>query len=566
MKDFIPGFSYIGGFQPPPRDWSNVLFAIDGYLCYLCVIKGIMRMRELKYPVGMATFSELITKGYAYVDKTAYIGRLLDQGKFIFMSRPRRFGKSLLLSTLESYFEGRRELFKGLAADSMDLDWTPSPVLHFDFNAENFSLEDGLEQLLDGYLWRMEEKYGKRNGEFTVSQRFKNVIEAAYCKTGREVAILIDEYDKPLLDIEDNRELFEKNQRILKSFFGNLKSMDRYIRFVFITGVARFSKVSIFSDLNNLDDISIVDEYADICGWSEQELIGTFRAGIQTLADKRKEDFETTLKELRDYYDGYLFTEEGSRLYNPFSILKALKNKRIDPYWFVSGTPTFLARRIKNMRIFPKDINGQTCTRDELLAVGLNDSNPIPLMFQTGYLTIGSQLGDDMYLLRFPNKEVEKGFYLQLLPLYVPEVKDPFSPFSFSLFKMDLIEGRPEGFMKRMGTLLKDLPYEDHNESTYRAVTFLLTVLSGTPALAERHGYKGRSDLEVFAGKNIYIFEFKYNKSVEEAMDQILSRDYAGRYALDPRTVYLIAANFNETKEDRHLSYEILQLSESEPE
>lgn len=560
MKDFIPGFSYIGGFQPPPRDWSNVLFAIDGYLCYLCVIKGIMRMRELKYPVGMATFSELITKGYAYVDKTAYIGRLLDQGKFIFMSRPRRFGKSLLLSTLESYFEGRRELFKGLAADCMDLDWTPSPVLHFDFNAENFSLEDGLEQLLDGYLWRMEEKYGKRNGEFTVSQRFKNVIEAAYCKTGREVAILIDEYDKPLLDIEDNRELFEKNQRILKSFFGNLKSMDRYIRFVFITGVARFSKVSIFSDLNNLDDISIVDEYADICGWSEQELIGTFRAGIQTLADKRKEDFETTLKELRDYYDGYLFTEEGSRLYNPFSILKALKNKRIDPYWFVSGTPTFLARRIKNMRIFPKDINGQTCTRDELLAVGLNDSNPIPLMFQTGYLTIGSQLGDDMYLLRFPNKEVEKGFYLQLLPLYVPEVKDPFSPFSFSLFKMDLIEGRPEGFMKRMGTLLKDLPYEDHNESTYRAETFLLTVLSGTPALAERHGYKGRSDLEVFAGKNIYIFEFKYNKSVEEAMDQILSRDYAGRYALDPRTVYLIAANFNETKEDRTLHYEIRQL------
>ena len=560
MKSFIPGFSYIGGFQPPPRDWSNVLFAIDGYLCYLCVIKGIMRMRELKYPVGMATFSELITKGYAYVDKTAYIGRLLDQGKFIFMSRPRRFGKSLLLSTLESYFEGRRELFKGLAADSMDLDWTPSPVLHFDFNAENFSLEDGLEQLLDGYLWRMEEKYGKRNGEFTVSQRFKNVIEAAYCKTGREVAILIDEYDKPLLDIEDNRELFEKNQRILKSFFGNLKSMDRYIRFVFITGVARFSKVSIFSDLNNLDDISIVDEYADICGWSEQELIGTFRAGIQTLADKRKEDFETTLKELRDYYDGYLFTEEGSRLYNPFSILKALKNKRIDPYWFVSGTPTFLARRIKNMRIFPKDINGQTCTRDELLAVGLNDSNPIPLMFQTGYLTIGSQIGDDMYLLRFPNKEVEKGFYLQLLPLYVPEVKDPFSPFSFSLFKMDLIEGRPEGFMKRMGTLLKDLPYEDHNESTYRAVTFLLTVLSGTPALAERHGYKGRSDLEVFAGKNIYIFEFKYNKSVEEAMDQILSRDYAGRYALDPRTVYLIAANFNETKEDRSLHYEIRQL------
>ena len=524
-------------------------------------------MRELKYPVGMATFSELITKGYAYVDKTAYIGRLLDQGKFIFMSRPRRFGKSLLLSTLESYFEGRRELFKGLAADSMDLDWTPSPVLHFDFNAENFSLEDGLELLLDGLLRDYERIYGKHTEDITPSRRFRVLIEAAYRQTGREVVILIDEYDKPLLDIEDNRVLFEKNQRILKSFFGNLKSMDRYIRFVFITGVARFRKVSIFSDLNNLDDISIVDEYADICGWSEQELIGTFRAGIQTLADKRKEDFETTLKKLRDYYDGYLFTEEGSRLYNPFSILKALKNKRIDPYWFVSGTPTFLARRIKNMRIFPQDINGQTCTRKELIAVGLNDRNPVPLMFQTGYLTIGRHVPDtDSYILRFPNQEVEEGFYEELLQEFLPDTSNPFSPFSFSLFRMDLLEGRPEGFMKRMGTLLKDLPYEDHNESTYRAVTFLLTVLSGTPALAERHGYKGRSDLEVFAGKNIYIFEFKYNKSVKDAMDQILSRDYAGRYALDPRTVYLIAANFNETKEDRHLSYEILQLSESEPE
>ena len=515
-------------------------------------------MNQLRYPVGMQTFSKIIKEGYVYVDKTSYIKTLLDQGQFIFLSRPRRFGKSLLLSTLEAYFEGRRELFKGLAADSMDLDWTPRPVLHFDFNAENYSLDDGLEHRLDTLLSGLENKYGQDSRFTTPSQRFSYLIEAAYRQTGREVVILIDEYDKPLLDIEHNKDLFENNQRILTSFFGNLKSMDRYIRFAFITGVARFSKVSIFSDLNNLDDISLEDAYADICGWSEEELLRYFRHGIQRLAEKRKEDFDTTLKELRDYYDGYLFTEEGTRLYNPYSMLKALKKMRIDPYWFDSGTPTFLARRIKRQGTFPPDINGKKCDREALQAVGLNDRNPLPLMFQTGYLTIYDYDTDTgLYELRFPNREVEKGFYQQLLKVYVPDTTDPFSPFDFTLFKTDLAEGRPEDFMKRLATMLKGLPYEDHKESTYRAVTFLIAVLSGTPALAERHGYRGRSDLEVFAGRNIYIFEFKYNKSLQEAMDQIHSRDYAGRYAMDSRQVYLIGANFIEDPDNRRLEYEI---------
>ena len=506
----------------------------------------------------MQTFSKIIKEGYVYVDKTSYIKTLLDQGQFIFLSRPRRFGKSLLLSTLEAYFEGRRDLFKGLAAYTMDLDWTPRPVLHFDFNAENYSVEDGLEHRLDTLLIGLENIYGQDSRFTTPSQRFSHLIEAAYRQSGREVVILIDEYDKPLLDIEDNKDLYEKNQRMLKSFFGNLKSMDRYIRFAFITGVARFSKVSIFSDLNNLDDISMEKAYADICGWSEEELLRYFRPGIEDLAEKRKEDFDTTLKELKDYYDGYLFTEEGSHLYNPYSILKALKKMRIDPYWFDSGTPTFLARRIRNRGMYPPDLNGQTCTRDELIAVGLHDRNPIPLMFQTGYLTIAEyDPNSQLYELRFPNREVEKGFYQQLLPMYVPEVGDPQSPFRFTHFRKDLAEGRPGDFMNRLATLLKALPYEDHRESTYRAVTFLIAVLSGTPALAERHGYRGRSDLEVFAGRNIYIFEFKYNRSVREAMDQIHSRDYAGRYAMDTRQVYLIGANFIEDADTRRLEYEI---------
>ncbi|MDE7347959.1 MAG: ATP-binding protein [Muribaculaceae bacterium] len=523
-------------------------------------------MSQLRYPVGMQTFSKIIEEGYVYVDKTSYIKTLLGQGQFIFLSRPRRFGKSLLLSTLEAYFEGRRDLFKGLAADTMDLDWTPSPVLHFDFNAENFSREDGLEQLLDGFLWRYEKKYGCIKTEQSISQRFKNIIEAAYQNTGRQIVILIDEYDKPLLDIEDYPEIFEKNQRILKSFFGNLKSMDRYIRFAFITGVARFSKVSIFSDLNNLNDISMVNAYSDICGWSEEELLRYFRPGIEDLAEELEVDFEDTLSALRGYYDGYLFTPKGKRLYNPFSVLKAFTNKEIDPYWFDSGTPTFLVRRIRRQGTFPPDINGQICTRKELIAVGLNDRNPIPLMFQTGYLTIDRYNNDTrLYALRFPNREVEEGFYEELLQVYAPDTSDPFCPFSFTRFKTDLAEGRPRDFMERLATMLKTLPYEDLSESTYRAITFLITVLSDTTALAEHHSYRGRSDLEVFSGKNIYIFEFKYNKTVREAMDQLRDRDYAGRYAMDQRPVYLIGANFIEDRDNRGLEYEIKTCAPSSP-
>ena len=520
------------------------------------VAKEVMMCKQ-KYPIGIQTFSEIIEKGYNYVDKTGFIPSLISHGKFIFLSRPRRFGKSLLISTLEAYFEGRRDLFKGLAIDSMDVDWTPSPVLHFDFNAQNYTLVDGLENMLDELLHNMEEKYGLEAGSGDPALRFRHLIKGVYDKTGSQVVVLVDEYDKPLLAIEDNRRLLEKNQAILKSFYGNLKSLDRYIRFVFLTGVARFSKVSIFSDLNNLNDISLADEFSDICGWSEIELQENFRPGIEHLAKKRKETFEVTLQELRNYYDGYLFTPEGTRLYNPFSVLCALGNLRIDPYWFGTGSPTFLVKRIRKMGLYPPDINCQYSTHDELVSVGLDDRNPIPLMFQTGYLTISSYDSDmGLYELRFPNREVEIGFYQDLLPMYAPAT-DELGSFNFKNFMIDLFHGRPKDFMNRLSTLLKNLPGEDHRESTYRAVTYLLCVLCTPRTIAEHHSYKGRSDIEVITRDYIYIFEFKYNRSVEEAMTQIHSRDYAGRYAMDSRKVYLIGANFIENKNDRGLYYEI---------
>lgn len=521
-------------------------------------------MIPLRYPIGIQTFSEIIEKGYVYIDKTRYISDLTSHGKYVFLSRPRRFGKSLLLSTLRAYFEGRRELFKGLAIDRMDVDWTPSPILHFDFTSENYKEEEGLDNRLNTILKRYEQEYGRDPEFVTPAQRFSHLIDAVHRKTGRQVVILVDEYDKPLLDIEDNPDLFDKNQRILKSVYGNFKSMDGHIRYAFITGVARFSKVSIFSDLNNLDDISMEDTYADICGWTEEELLAGFQPGIKTLSEKRKETFEETLEALRTYYDGYLFTPAGSRLYNPYSVLRAMKAKKISPFWFDSGSPTFLVRRIKKRGTYPPDLNGQKCHESDLMSVGLDDSNPVPLMFQTGYLTIGhADEETGRYQLRFPNREVELGFYKQLLPMYVPSIDNSDSRFDFFKFQDDLIDGRPEDFMKRLSTLMKDLPGEDHCESAYRAITYLLTVLCGASAIAERHSYQGRSDIEVEVGGNIYIFEFKYNRSVGEAMAQIRERDYAGRYAMDHRTIYLIGANFNEKKEARGLKYEIELLNTS---
>lgn len=515
-------------------------------------------MEELRYPVGIQTFSKLIEEGYVYVDKTQYIKPLLMQGQYIFLSRPRRFGKSLLLSTLEAYFEGHRHLFKGLAADSMDLDWTPSPVLRFDLNAEDFEREDAVELLIDGFLREYEEEYGREVEDVTISQRFKSLIRNAYRKIGREVIILVDEYDKPLMEVEHDRKLFERHQRVLKSFFGNLKTMDRYIRLAFITGVARFAKVSIFSDFNNLRDISMDDTYADICGWTEEEMLDKFHSGIEDLARKRKDDFEATLIALRRYYDGYLFSACGSRMYNPYSVLNALTIKDIRPYWYDTGTPSFLARRIRKNGIDPREINGVMAPFEDLTSVGFEETDPVPLMFQTGYLTIESYDRDtQLYSLRFPNREVEIGFSRNLLKLYAPLTLRRGSVFDLSRFKNELVKGNIHDFMERLATLLKNLPGEDHNESVYRAVTYLMVILCGTPAIAEHHGYQGRSDLEVFAGKFIYLFEFKYNRSVKEAMEQIHSRDYAGRYAMDSWTVYLIGANFDESKESRGLEYEI---------
>ncbi|MDE6010260.1 MAG: ATP-binding protein [Muribaculaceae bacterium] len=521
-------------------------------------------MAQLKYPIGVQTFPKMIEGGYAYVDKTRYVAELVRNEGYYFLSRPRRFGKSLLLSTLQAFYEGRRELFDGLAIANMDLDWIPSPVLHIDFNTGVYGSEDGLRIRLERSLEEFEAEYGVTPAgvsETDIPARFERVIRAAYERTGRCVVILVDEYDKPLLALEEGEELFEKHQSLLKGFFGSLKSMDAYIRFALLTGVARFNKVSIFSDVNNLDDISLSNQYADICGLTEDELVGRFREGIEALSSERCEDFSVTLGVLRDFYDGYRFAPKGTRLYNPFSVLLALRKREVAPYWFETGTPTFLARRIKSSGIDPVALNSQWCSRRELTSMTSGSRNTVTLMYQTGYLTIhGYDAALDSYELGFPNREVEVGFAEYLLPLYLPETGDVGGNFDIGAFRTDLYAGNPEMFMERLLVLLKGLPGEDHLESTYRGVVYLLCTLSGADVRAEHRSYKGRSDLEVMTPKYRYIFEFKYNSSAEVALRQIHDRDYNGPYSLDSRTVYLIGANFNERKDERGLTYIIEKM------
>lgn len=513
------------------------------------------------YPIGIQSFSEIIEKEYTYVDKTYFVGKLVKESKYVFLSRPRRFGKSLLLSTIHAYFEGRRELFKGLAIDSMDMDWTPRPVLHFDFNSEDYSAEEALNKILSRYLEEYEKEYGVTDVSDTLAGRFSRLIKHVAESTGHNAVILVDEYDKPLADLDVDSELYEKRQRMLKGFFSNLKSMDEYIEFGMLSGVARFSKVSIFSDLNNLDDISLENAYSEICGWTEAELSRYFQPGIHALANEREEEPADTLTALRDYYDGYLFSPKGSLVYNPYSVLRALKAKAIMPYWFDTGTPTFLAKRIKKSGINPDSINGQTQSYSNLISVGDGSHNVTALMFQTGYLTIASFDSRRLrFTLRFPNREVEIGFAENLLPLYAPSTAQSNSPFNIERFRDDIDAGDPYGFMDRLEALFKDIPGEDHQESTYRAVTYLLCMLTGIESIPERHSYKGRSDLEVLTPEYIYLFEFKYNKSVREAMDQIYARDYAGRYGKDERKVFLIGVNYIEKKDERRLEYQIEEM------
>ena len=368
----------------------------------------------MKYPIGIQDFEKLRTKGYSYVDKSRFVYKLATEGEYYFLSRPRRFGKSLFLSTLEAYFQGKKELFEGLAIYDLETEWKKYPIFHIDLNTANFREKDSLYTVLNDYLTTWESKYGTRESEATLALRFKGVIARAAEKEGCGVVILIDEYDKPILQTLRDPELQAEHRAQLKAFYSVLKTQDRYIKFAFLTGVTKFGKVSVFSDLNNLTDISMDHRYISICGMTEKELLTNFKEGINELASANEDNETETIDKLRMRYSGYHFEENSEEIYNPFSVLNTLANSRYDDYWFKANTHTFLIDILKKHDYCITDLNKAQVKANMMNNV---DSNPIPVIYQSGYLTIKSY--DERfknYQLGFPNKEVEEGILNILSP------------------------------------------------------------------------------------------------------------------------------------------------------
>lgn len=500
----------------------------------------------MKYPIGIQDFVKLRQGGFAYVDKTKFVYKLADEGSYYFLSRPRRFGKSLFLSTLEAYFLGRKELFEGLAIYDMEKEWKSHPIFYIDLNTANFRDENSLYEVLNSHVSVWEEKYGAREYETTLALRFKGVIARAAEKEGRGVVILIDEYDKPILQTLRNQELQEKHRSLLKSFYSVLKTQDRYIRFAFITGVTKFGKVSVFSDLNNLMDISMDQRYISICGMTQDELLYNFREGIEQLGEAYGDTEEETLNKLKIRYDGYHFEEDTVGIYNPFSVLNTLAKLRYKDYWFETGTPTFLVDLLKMHNYRLPDITREKVSGDVINSIDSMSTNPIPVIYQSGYLTIkGYDERFKKYRLGFPNKEVEEGFLNFLLPFY--STAGSKSPYFIEEFVKDVESGNPERFMKRLSTMLADTDYKviGNAELYFHNVMYLVFKIMGFYTQVERPTSDGRIDAVIQTPDYIYIIECKLDRTADEALRQINDSDYAAPFAMDKRRIYKIGVNFS---------------------
>ena len=501
-----------------------------------------------KYPIGIQDFEKLRKEGYYYIDKTSYVYDLVDKGNYYFLSRPRRFGKSLLISTIEAYFEGKKNLFDGLAISGLEKDWKKYPVLHLDLNTQRYETEKSLLSLLEENVVGWEEKYGRNAAEVGIERRFAGVIRRAHEMTGERTVILVDEYDKPLLQTIDDEHLQDAYRTLLKAFYGALKSEDAHIRFAMLTGVTKFGKVSVFSDLNNLQDISMDERYADICGISEAELSENFSEDIRNLAEANGQSLEEASIALKERYDGYHFNPWTSYgLYNPFSLLNTFAKNRYGNYWFETGTPTYLVELLKRYRYNLYKMANEKVTSKILDSTDASSTNPIPVIYQSGYLTIKGYIPEpQIYELGFPNKEVEQGFMDFLLPYYTP-VQDTESGFAIWSFVEDVKTGNMDGFMKRLQVFLSGCPYEMARdiELHYPNVLFIVFRLVGLYTQVEYHTSQGRIDLVLQTADYVYVMEFKLDGSAEEALRQIEEKQYALPFAGDSRKVYKIGVNFS---------------------
>lgn len=510
-------------------------------------------MEEIKYPVGIQTFEKVRVGGYVYVDKTEYIHRIVKAGGYFFLSRPRRFGKSLLLSTVEALFKGRRNLFRGLAIDSMEWDWEEYPVLHLDLSGKEYTETVQLDNILNEYMELWGKEYGCASPERDVDERFRSVIRGAWEKTGRQVVILIDEYDQPLLKTLHDDKLRDVFRRKLQTFYSVLKTMDSYIKFAMLTGVSRFSKVSVFSGINNLDDISLELDYNAICGVTEKELDEYFHESMEEMAKRNMATPEEIHGEMKENYDGYHFAYGGEDVYNPFSLLSTFKNRRFSNYWFKTGTPSFLVRLLERSRFKVPELDGYRCSEDLLSGSDVYLRDPVPLFFQTGYLTIkGYDRRFRQYTLGFPNREVAEGFTKFLMNFYMQGLDQS------SLivdFVKEVESGDADGFMRRLQSFTADIPYDlikdgkgkDENqlyEAHYQDVMYVVFKLMGFYTHTEYKTSDGRIDMVVETPDYVYVMEFKIGNSAEEALRQIEEKQYTLPFRTGGKEVVKIGASF----------------------
>lgn len=500
------------------------------------------------YPIGIQTFSKIREGNYLYIDKTEYVYRMTHSASsYMFLSRPRRFGKSLLTSTLHSYFSGRKELFHGLAMEKLEKEWTEYPVLHFDMSTAKHADSEQLLQELNLKLYGYEQIYGRLEEEVNPNQRLMGLIKRAYEQTGKKVVVLIDEYDAPLLDVVHERENLDVLRNIMRNFYSPLKACDPYLRYVFLTGITKFSQLSIFSELNNIKNISMDEPYAAICGISEDEIRLQMKDDLGGLAKKLEITPEEALMKLKENYDGYHFTSPSPDIYNPFSLLNAFADGKFGSYWFGSGTPTYLVKMLDKFGVKPSEIGRRQLKSSVFDAPTETMTDAVPLLYQSGYITIkdyNKML--DLYTLDIPNKEVRLGLMESLLPYYVNN-KTPEATTMVAYLFYDIQNGDMDAALHRLQEFLSTIPYCDNTrfEGHYQQVFYIIFSLLGYYVDVEVRTPRGRVDIVLRTKTTLYVMELKLDKSAGEAMEQIDLKNYPERFALCGLPVVKVAVCFD---------------------
>lgn len=506
-------------------------------------------MAQRLYPLGIQTFSEIRRRDMLYVDKTEYVYRMASSGKFFFLSRPRRFGKSLLVSTFQSYFEGRKELFKGLAIEKLEHEWTEYPVLHFDMSGGKHLDKEQLNRYLLSVLTENENRFGIKADAIDPNIRLMNLIKSLYQQTGKQVVVLIDEYDAPLLDVAHQDDNLIELRYIMRNFYSPLKLSEPYLRFVFLTGITKFSQLSIFSELNNIKNISMDEPYSGICGITKDELLTQMSEDIDALAKKMSLTREETIEKLKENYDGYHFTWPSPDVFNPFSLLNCFADGKTKAYWFGSGTPTYLINMLRKFNVLPTRITKMYAKASSFDAPTENMTTITPLLYQSGYLTIKDyEPMSEIYTLDIPNKEIKVGLFESLLPNYLEGTFAEAGDVTIARMSVLIRQNDMDGAIRLLQTFFETVPYCNNTnyEGHYQQVLFIIfSLLTHFLVDVEIHTPNGRVDIVMLTHTHLYIIELKLNKDAKTAMQQINLKDYAQRFALCGKPVIKVGINFN---------------------